>query len=269
MRETTAGELQNTMPVGVETTPGGTRERGFAFKPWRGRDERFVGSMRDKNRSMPAGQFATRVLAYFLTNWGNRSFEGLDDTARWHALASSYMADVLYAWCALRRSALGDTFAAELGCPLCRHRFDFEGNLTQLPVIIADEDEELRVPCVLSDGFDYLGNEAKVVTLEPSRWMMYEGLGQDGLNLGAIKLRTIAASIVAIGDHETRVAHEQLDDLTKRDLEELYSAIADKQPGPDMRIKTSCPACGMQIDRSFSWGYEAFFSATSSSSGEG
>lgn len=267
MRELTAGELQNTMPVGVDTG-GGARERGFGFKPWRGRDERIIGAMRDKNRSMPPGQFTTRVLAHFLTHWGGKSFDGLDDREKWHTLASSYMADVLYAWCALRRAALGDTFAAELACPVCRHRFEFDGDLSALPVLAADDDDNLRIPHQLKGSFEYLGKEASTLVLAPSRWVIYEALGKEGLNIGAIKLRTIAASVVAVDGVDARLAAEQLDDLTKLDLEELYTAIADNQPGPDLRIKTVCPACGMQIDRSFSWGYEAFFSATSSSSGE-
>ena len=266
MNNTTAGELGNTLPVGIDGD-GGVRARSFDFRPWRGKDERVIGTLRDKNRSMPPGQFATRVLAYFLTHWGQRSLDGLGDREKWHLIASSYVADVLYAWVALRRKAMGDTIEMSITCPVCHKVFPFRGNLSDLPVTVVDENDILREPYALKDGFNYLGDESNALTLEPPRWSMYENLGAEGLNIGAIKMRTIGASIVAVGDKEARVAAEQLDELTKRDLEELYAQVSERQLGPDMRVDTVCLGCGFAMNRSLAWGYESFFSATSSSDG--
>lgn len=267
MRKTTVSALAGRLPVGA-VLPSGERCRTYAFKPWRTSDELELGKLRDKNRAMPVGEFASHVLAHFLTEWCGQPVAGLQPHERRLIVSRAWAGDFYAAWFALRQLALGNDLDMRIVCSLCRTGFDYTVDLGSIEAEEVEDGEELRQAFALRDGFEFRGSPRRVLTLEPLRWATYESLGEDGLNTGALKTSLIAGSVVGVDgiDGDVKLSSAQLD-LTKYDLESLTARINKRQPGPSLAIETGCPKCNAPITRSLSWVYDSFFSARDSGPG--
>lgn len=269
-RKTTLVDLGYQLAAGVDAGAGQPRERGFAFAPWRSKDERILGSLRDRNRAMTPGVFASEVLGHFLTLWGAQDLRDMSAPQRRLLLSRAYAGDVYTAWFQLRREVLGDDFDMEITC-LCRHAFPYAVDLGTVEVKVVLDGDTLAQPFALRDGVEYRGTTSHVATIKPLRWDVYEGLGPStGMNMGAVKSRFAAGAIVGLSGldvpGEVHLPADALD-LSKRDLEGLAAAIDKMQPGPDLSVDVDCPQCGTRCLRALPWTYDSFFSVRASSPG--
>lgn len=271
MQKTTCGELGNTLPIGVPSNPqdpSSPRDKHFSFKPWTVKDERVVGGIRDKNRGMSHATFVAHVLAHFLEQWGPHDFTDMSTKNKLLYLTQSYSADILAAWVALRREAIGDDLLMEISCPVCRAKFKREFDLAETDATVAGEDEELTFPVGLRHGLKFKDQIHKTLTLEQLRWSVYEKLTKSrSLNTGAFKVAMLASSVVAVGSDPIRLPDSAFDEMTKYDLEVATTEINDRQLGVDLSLDTTCPDCGTEFQRSIEWVYDSFFSVSSSSHG--
>lgn len=265
MEKITLAERGNVLSHGLAA--GGQHVRGFAFKPWRTKDEKAVCEVRDKNRAITAAAFASEVLAHFLTEWCGVAFGPLKQSERRLHLAQALAGDVLHAWIQLRRQALGDDFEVPLSCRSCRTEFAYEIDLSTMEVNVAADGENLRRKVELRDGFEWRGQDVREVTVQPLRWTVYEGLNAS-LNTGTLKVRSIASAICELdGQPLLAPLPEHALDLTKWDLESVAATIENENLGPDLAIEDFCPQCGAKVRQSFPWTYDLFFSKTASGGG--
>ena len=268
---TTLSELGFELPVGTEPATGAdVRGRAFAFKSWRASDERVVGAMRDKDRSMTQGSYVAAVLAHFLTEWGHHDFASMDAKSRRLVLNQSFAADVFAAWMQLRRQVLGDECTIDVACTACRAQFGYDVQLGTVEVRTLPDGTRTASPFSLRDGFEWRGELRKAGILRPVRWAVYESLGKGGgsINVGEMKLALLASAVSGLAGVEGALHLPSAAlDLTKYDLETLTLQVDETQPGPDLSIEDKCPECGTDFRRTMPWTYDAFFSVRSSSRG--
>jgi hypothetical protein len=270
-RKVALQDLGDNLPVGV-AVPGAPVGRAVAYKAWRAKDEREIGALRDGNRSMTPGVFASEVLAHFLTCYGGQDVSGLSRPQRRLLLSRSWAGDVYAAWFNLRRMVLGNDFDMEIVC-VCKRAFAYTVDLGTVDTHVVDDGAILTRAVVLQDGLEYQGRLHHVATIKPVRWDVYEAMGAGGAaNLGEIKLRLAANALVGLdgvtqpGGGDLRIPWDALD-LSKRDLETLVATVDQWQPGPDLSVEVGCPYCGHNNRRAIPWTYDSFFSQRASSPG--
>lgn len=268
VRKTTINELGYRLPVGA-VLPTGERTRAFAFGKWSMSTELALGKLRDQNRAMSAGTFAAHVLARMLTEWCGRSLQGVSEPERMLMLNRSWAGDVYHAWFQLRRRVIGNELEMRIVCGMCRKGFDYGVDLGTVEVFEHEDGDELRAPFQFSDGVDYKGEQRDVATTEPLRWAVYEGLGDDGMNIAAMKLAIVRNATVGLSGvaPDVPLSPEWADDLSKLDFERMSAFINERQPGPSLQIETACPKCSSPVTRSISWTYDSFFSVRTSGAG--
>lgn len=262
MKRITVRELGDKLPVGVETAPG-ARSRRLSFRPWRQREEREIGRIKESNPEMTQHAFAARVLAIFLRELGGHDFDSLKEGERLLVIYQAFAADVYHAWIQLRRTALGDSFPVPITCakPTCKKSFVYEVDLGTVDVDVVDDGAELTDAVGLRDGITWQGKTRKIVTFGQIRWGAYERIGS--ANEGEIKAAVIAGGIVGLDgvSGPVQVTPDLLDDeLTKHDFEVLSRAISEGQAGPSFMIEPECPKCGTVNRRAIPWIYNDFFS---------
>ena len=269
MIQTTIDKEGLRLPVGVESAPGGARDRSFAFRAWSAKEEIAIGDLRDRNRAAGPAEQVTHVLSTILRKWGPHDFEKMSEPEKILALKRSFAADVYFAWVQLRRDVIGNGLDMALACP-CREEFVFEVDLGTLDVDAVADGEDLNRPFQLRDGFEFRGAVRKVLTLSPLRWGTYEEIGvSTGLNPGKIKVLIALGAIVGVDGlaGEIKLPENALDALSKFDLENLSDEIEVGQPGPFLSFEVACPKCKSKTTRAISWVYDRFFSKASSRSG--
>lgn len=269
MIKTTVAEQGFLIPVGVEAVHGqaGARGREFAFRPWRGKDERAIGAILDDAKGQPLAMQTSHVLAYFLTQWAGEVLpEDMSHDQRLMRLSQAWAGDVYYAWFQLRRLVLGDEFTMQIKCPVKRLDFPYTVELGSVDVLVYEDKDLLVVPVQLQDGIPWAGKDRKVATLELLRWGAYETLkinetGQ--FNQGDAKLNLAQGCITGLDgvDAGVRIPDSVMDEISKRDLEALIHGFV-KQPGPELLMSIPCPHCHGTHNRSVNWAYDSFFSAT-------
>mgnify|MGYP003152832676 CR=1 FL=1 len=233
--------------LGYQLPIGNPSGRSFAFKPWKAKDERQIGDIRARNRSMSIGAFTTEVLAHFLTEWRGEDWEGKSQKEKKLALNTSYAADVHHAWIQLRREALGDVLPMTITCSGCAQKFEFRAELGTIDVSKIDEDDILETPFPLRDGLEYRGETRNAVTIAPIKWNVFERM-KGGANIGKIKLQVLAGCIVGLNgvEGQVQIAPAMLDEMSKFVLESLSASLDSVQPGPDFRLEVECPHCGTE-----------------------
>lgn len=266
MTHTTISARGSLLPVGIESIAGGERERTYAFRRWNMQVEMDIGKARDRHRSLSPGALVTEILARLLVKWGPHDFERMPIPERILALKRAYGADVYHAWLDLRREVMGNDATLSMTC-VCKHEFGYDVDLGTVEEAVVEDDEVMARPHLLRDGIDYRGAIRKALTLEPTRWMVLEAVTDDGLNIGAIKARFICGTVTALGDEQVVLVPEMLKDMSKYDMEHLFTAIGEHSPGPDLSLSVECPRCRTVLKRALDWTYDAFFSAGSSRSG--
>lgn len=233
----TVGDLGHFLPVGV--LQGGQLHRGFAFKRWTTREERWIERFKAEHKGLTAADLVTAALAHFLTGLGPFSdFQALGEAERRLIVSQLWLPDVIFALIQLRISALGEEIAFDLRCPACDHRWRYGVDLRRTDVVVAEDVSALTWRYDLRDPLPTAKGDVDYLVLQPARWFALVGVGADA----DVKARIAAASIRRMGDHEDLVpTPDILDDLGKYDLEHITAEVDENTPGADLELAVVCP----------------------------
>lgn len=255
-RKTTLGDLGATLPVG-----GVSRE--MVAKPWRMKEEREIGALRERMKKATMGDFIAAVIGTMFVRLGDIDFEKVTkDEERVLRVCKMPLGDVFYAYAWLRAQAMGPSIDIVVKCPDCGTDSKIKAQLTDLDVTTAALDHtwtyELSVPVMIR------GAVAKVLTLGHSSWEpMRRVTGR--ANIGQAKAEILRSSLRQIDDRKPfPVLVEDFDELPKIDVEGLAACIDENEAGPDFAVEARCTNCQALVRTSLDWGFDAFFSRRSS-----
>lgn len=270
----TLAELGPQLPIGIESN--GQIGKQLSELPWKMKHEKELGAMRAKNQGISVAQFTSMVLATLYKRMGPHDFEPMDFNARRIHISQAFMADVYYAYVWLRRQSIGNVCDMKLRCPNCTNQFDFAADLNTVEVRVPqpvepvkDDKQPVGLPNMnwtykLQDPFELRNKTVTELLLGPARWYAMEAVkGQ--MNTGEAKYAIINGSIHKVGGHDQQLvlADHELDEMSKRDLEQITAEIDANALGPDMSIKDVCPRCNRDFELPIDWGFDSFFGISS------
>lgn len=266
---TTLEDLGPNFPIGF--VAGDELIKEFSAKPWRLKEERQIGKIRDQAKGLTVGEFVRHMMGVMLTKVGPHiDFQSLPDPEKSIILNQMYMPDLLYAYIWLRVNALGPDVPMSLTCPLCKTDFDFEADLKTLEVRVLLKSAKLKKEVKLEDGgFKIHGEMRGKVTVRPPLWSVMDDPQMAGSDNPADRdAAMIKGSVVgADGLDESQpiaILDDDLDEISKRDLLTLTGAIEDS-PGPNMLLEANCPKCKRRFFQMIEWFYDSFFTLSSQS----
>ncbi len=241
--------------------------RDLACKPWRGKEEREIAKLRAQGRSNPAG-FPGRLLGFMFTQAGHHNFESLNDEQKAVVISSMSQADVLYMYIYLRYLCIGKDVRLNIVCDRCGRGFPFTANLETLDVKGVEKPEDAEWTYKLSDPFKLRGEIAEALEMVPMPWATMENTirnaSRDGVENSSIKMDIMLGCIRGRpGDSEHAMRPEDLDEMSKRDIEMLSAQIEENAPGPDMQVTGRCPSCAGAFVHNLEWSYDNFFGSSS------
>lgn len=259
----TLKELGPNLPLGIPK--GEAFARDVAVRPWRYKEEKELGALREEDQSQSVAQYVTTILAVMCTSLGGHNFEQMKPIERRVIISQMWMGDVFYAYMWLRIQALGNILPVTLVCRTCNHEFPFDANLETTEVRIAESMEAVNWEYKLYTPITIRGEKVKAFKMGPARWGAMETLGDAAMDTGKAKGAIIAGSICGIvGDDTPMVVTEsELEELVKLDIETLTKKLDDSAIGPNMSIECSCKRCRRTLIQAISWGYDNFFGISS------
>jgi hypothetical protein len=262
----TLADLGARLPFGVESE--GAFHTELACKRWTFRQEREVDTL--KKGGKKGLDFPSRLLSFMLTRFGPHNFEELKEPEKLAILGRSWMGDVMYAYIWLRNECIGSDFYMDLECPHCNAEIPFKADLNTLEVRCAESLEQVQWEYQVRDPFELRGSKFESLVMGPCRWSAIqtafkEARGKGG-GTGGLKQHLILGGIAEIeGRGPTAIVERDLWDMSKYDLELLFSEIEEHEVGPDLSISHDCDHCERRIYTSIDWGYESFFGLSSRS----
>lgn len=265
--KTTMGALGATLPIGI-LAPGGNLSKTFANRPWRMKEEREIGDLREKNAEANMGQYVTMVLSIMLTEVGQHKFDSMKEHERRMVIAQMFLPDVFYMYMYLRRVSVGSKLEFEPRCPNCAKTFPFFGALDTLEVTTVNDFKSSQWHYDLTTPIEIRGKPVTGFLMGPPRWNAFESVNSSGginsrLNTAAVKFSMIRAAIYLVdGLGEVALADHELDELTKKDLEIMSRKIDLETVGPNMVLEGECPACSRAFKLPIEWASEDFFAAS-------
>lgn len=260
-------EVGSNLPHGIAGGDGKPR-RELVCKPWRGREEREIAKMRAKGRNDPAS-FASRLLGFMFTTVGPYDFENKTDDEKMAIISSMSAGDVLYMYLLLRYLCIGKEVSIKSSCDHCGRGFTFIADLETLEIRGVDSAQDGNWTYVLSDPFEMRGEKAEALDMMQMPWATMENTIRKSVKGDSeslqVKLDVLIGCILGRhgADHDSVLRIEDLDDMSKRDIERLTAQIEDSHVGPIMQLTDRCPSCGMEFVQNLEWAYDNFFGASS------
>lgn len=256
-------DLGPCLPIGV--LEGASLAKDMDAKAWKMKHERALGEMRSKHKDANVAQYVGMVLSTMYNNLGFFDFTNMSPSDRRGRIGRMFMGDVFYAYMWLRCQALGDVFVVHVTCPHCGFKYQLKADLKTVEVTCADSIEAVKWRYDLLDPFVIQDQEITYFEMGPCKWRTLEaGFCGGALNIGAAKAMIIRGSIWKAPElTKGALSEEDLDEMTKRDLEAMTAAIDSHHVGPDMSIEDSCKRCNSDFKASIDWGYDSFFSNSS------
>lgn len=258
-------DLGPTLPIGI--LEGKSLSKEMDTKPWKLKQEKQLGEMRARNKDANVAQYVSMVLATMYKILGPYDFTDMAPSDKRGKVGRMFMGDVFYSYLWLRCVALGHVFDTNIICPLCGFKFQLPADLNTVEITCADDIEACKWDYTLMDPFEIQDTKITHFEMAPAKWRSLEGgISGSGLNTGAAKAMIIRGSIWKAPEL-TRGAfsEEDLDEMTKRDLEKMTAEIDDRHVGPDMSIEDTCRRCSEDFKINIDWGYDSFFGISSRS----
>lgn len=263
---TTLAELGPMLPLGVIDTDF-SYHRSLATKRWNMKLEKKLGKLKDENRNANMSQHVSMILATVYDQLGPYSMGDLKPDAARARISQMFMGDVLYSYCWLRKSTMGNIVQMDVGCQTCGQEHKLPADLNTLEVKTAATIDAAQSVYELIDPFEIRGEKVERVLVGPAKWSAIESVRFGSLNDGAAKDMLIRASIHGVNDKEMALTEDDIEELGKPDIEELSNHIDRHSLGPDLAIEGVCPnpECKRSYRRSLDWSYNSFFGASSPS----
>ncbi len=260
-------DLGAQLPFGVAGKDG-VLQKGFASKPWRGKEEREVGKIRTAVRADPTS-FVTRLLGYMFTQVGSYNFEAMSDAEKVLVVSQMRSGDVLYLYVWLRAQCIGNEVGMDLSCPHCGRSVPYAADLNTLEVRCAEKAGDADWTYQLRDPFQIRGNEVKALKISPIRWSTSEDVmrAASGKKQGGVSNMDVLYGCIhgSVDGPELALAITDLDEMTKFDIERLVALLSESEVGPDLSVTDNCPACLREFTVTMEWAYNDFFSPSSQS----
>lgn len=265
------GELGMNMPLGISTEQGIIKS--FAFRPWRFKEEKKLAELVEKKNNTNLAEYVSIILSTMCTQVGPHNFENLKWEEKLAIISQMWMGDVFYIYIMLRKEAIGKELELEPICPTCGTTFNFIGDLETVEVSVVEEMDDALWKYVLRNPFNIRKKRIESLILGPPRWNEIEMLKDNDsvLNVGA-KMTMIKGSIHSIDELEGQhiLLENELDEMTKIDIETISSQIDSFTIGPNMFLEGECPKknclsrkSGKKFRQEIDWRYESFFGISS------
>lgn len=260
-------DLGAQLPFGVVGTDGALH-KGFASKPWRGKEEREVGRIRTAARADPTS-FVARLLGYMFTQVGPYDFETMSDAEKVLVVSQMRSGDILYLYVWLRAQCIGNEVGMDLSCPHCGGFVPYAADLDTLEVRCVEKADDADWTYQLRDPFPIRGKEVKALKISPIRWSTSEGVmrAASGKKQGGVSKMDLLHGCVGglVDGPELALVLTDLDEMTKYDIERLVALLDDSEVGPDLSVTDTCPACLREFTVAMEWAYADFFTPSSKS----
>lgn len=270
MRKTNLKDLQNVLPIGVFSQ--GTFCKEFSLRPWRMKEERQIGQIRERGEVLNMSKFVSELLALMITKVGNIDFENKSYEERRLFVNQMYLSDVLYVYVFLRYQALGPDLYLDIICPTCKKKFTFKADLETLDIMVYEDindSSELVEIVELQRGVEISGELRKQLRLRPNSWNAMESLkAATSANDGELKAELFKDSVIGYSDDGDALPQfifndEILDTLWKADIEEIKAHLEKVNAGASMIINGRCPECREEFFKGLDWNYDPFFAHSS------
>lgn len=262
----TLGELGPTLPVGL-LTAGGLVKR---LEPRQFRTKQEKEMARWKKPNMNISQHVGLVLACMCTDfaghqWSEMPGKPSEVAERRVLIAQAAMGDVLYAYCFLRREALGNIVKMNVKCPACNHAWVFPADLNTLDVTTVDSPEALKWDYTMQVPTTIRGKPVSKLRLGTTLWHCMETAASGVVNDINSKLAVLKGSVIGFNDDvaSVQLMDSDVDEFHKRDLEGVIAALDDHHVGPKMALDGECIQCGRAFLQPIDWRYDAFFTTSS------
>lgn len=260
---TTLAERGPVLPIGIAGTSGQLL-RDITTRPWKTKDERALGRMKKPKMSMAV--YVATVVGYMCSRLGPHEWpQDKPIPERVVAINQMYMGDVFFAYVWLRREVIGNELHMNITCPGCGKGFKFEGDLGSTQVQCVHDLNGLDWTYTLKDPITIRKKEVTSFRLRAPKWGALNLPEGEALNEATAKITTIRSSIVGINDdaNEVQLNDDEMDELTKRDLEGIADKLGNDYVGPRMVVEGECPRCDAAFKQMIDWSYDAFFTSSS------
>lgn len=262
-------DLGGKMPLGIPITDGYARD--IVVRPWRMKEERELGALRDANRDNNMAQYVGMVLSTLCSKMGHHNFDDMKMAEKQLVVGQMFMGDVFFVYIWLRIQTLGNELKLKLTCPTCGKKFDYMADLGTVEVTIADDVNTCKWDYTLKHPFKLRNKDVSKLILGPARWNGMEMMNVSGQNMGEAKNGIIQGSICAIPDWKDdkgepqaiALGPDELDELSKFDLERLTTLIDEHALGPSMAVEDKCGSCHKSFTLPIDWSYDSFFGDSS------
>lgn len=254
------------LPLGIATQDG-SLSKAITPRKWRMKEEKELGAKRDEYKGESIAKYVSVVLASMYSKIGGYDFDAIDDfNRRLIHISQMALGDVFYAYFWLRYTALGSVLKVDMTCPNCNNQFDFEGDIESLEIKTAATLQESMWDYELRDPIQVRGEDCLGFQMGAARWNAIEVQDSAGaMDTGAAKSGIITGSIHKILGQEQSIilTEDELDEMSKFDIEKLTAEIDKKSVGPDMSLNGKCPKCKRPFMSSIDWRYDNFFGISS------
>jgi len=242
----------------------------FSFKPWRMKEEKQIGLMRNKTKQI--GVFVRQLFDEMLLTLGGQEWLSVDSSKRKLLLNQMPYGNMFHMYVCLRKDALGDDFKMQkIGCPHCSATLDeVSSNLDDLDIRVKEAGEEEVAVYDLKKPFRVGEVMVDAICMKHTPWDVMERFSQiDVSNSGAVKESMINKSFVGVKSKDVDGMLTQLspvsvlENVAKIDIEGLSEALEEHNVGPLLKMAITCNVCQGDFETPLVWNYDHFFGSSS------
>lgn len=263
LENTTAGALGASLPHGTHDASTGKWERHIECRTWNLGAERELGKLLAKAQT-PARK-VTLTLARMISQLGALSLDLGDRSEKAIALNASKIgallaADVTYAYVFLRMQAVGNDLDLRMNCPYCGKEGIVRVDLSDMEVRKVEDHTKVKAEVTLLSPIKLKDEIISTVSIMPTRWGAIETAAKNGDH---VDTAIVLTGVVAKNGVDWRPTSTDLDEMTKRDVEQLFKAMDSISPGPTWTVETECDRCNKVSAQVVDWLSPGFFRASS------
>lgn len=276
IKRVTLLEQGPVLPIGVETQAGlGT---DIATRNWTFKQERHLGDRRKQmgDEGDNLARYVSSVLVTMCPSLGGQDFSNAQEQDfNELKVGQMWLPDVMYAYVWLRYKALGHELPLTLVSPYTKQKFDWVGDLNTLTVKVPATPKDAYWDYKLRNPFEIRGKMVENLVMGPQRWNMVETLNPGNATDAVAKAAAIKSSIHGLkelGDDPIVLMDNDLDDMTKLDIETMSHLIDLNGVGPVMVLEVddaTVPVSPGNEPKKFltqvDWRYDNFFAISSRS----
>lgn len=268
---TTLAEQGPNFPIAPLVGGKPVQDRSFSFLEWDMKMEERVSAARQKAKSV--GQFVNSMFGLLLDRFCGQDFQAMTEGERTLKINQLEFSNVMYAYVWLRADELGPELKMDITCPSTscgKLNKDFVADLNTLEIHVKDAEHQRTVDYILHKPIST--KDGKIITglkLDISKWDALERVDKDNAgNEGAMKRLMFESAVSGLldakgpieGFHDVKTIIQQ---LKKRDIEQVIRAVVENNAGPHMALKGECVHCKGEFFKMLDWKYDYFFDSSS------